>query len=427
MERIEKGYQIWIERLIAALVFLVPLVIFPLSQDAFALPKLMVARVFIFCLIILWIKGEVRRNGLRGLSRGFFSSPLDVPVWTFVGVSLLATIFSTNSGLSWRGMYYFYFEGLQTIILYWMVYLVVKNNVGKTGQEVVIKAILIGSGFVGVYAIIQRLGFDPLPWLSSPQPRVWSTLGNPNFLGAYLAMVIPLALDRVTELRRTRWQKLYLIALLGVLLFALAFSASRAAFVALFVALIVWVVLKAKTQGNFRCWILMVVAVSLFVILAGRLVEKESQPGPVTRMASLANWKEPNIASRLSGWKVALVMVEKRPLLGYGLDTFGLHFRRFMPDGYEQLTMQNANPAYAHNELLQKAATTGFLGAGIYLWLIISVVWVGFRTAHRAKVPGLLAASVAFIVQNQFGFGMITCSVLFWLILGLLGQERSKK
>jgi len=232
--------------------------------------------------------------------------------------------------------------------------------------------------------------------------------------------------DRVTELRITRRQKLYLIALLGVLLFALAFTASRAAFVALLVALVVWVVLKTKTQGNFRRWILMVVAVSLFIILAGKLAERKSQPGPVTRMASLANWKEPNIASRLSGWKVALIMVEKRPLLGYGLDTFGLHFRKFMPDEYEQLTMQNANPAYAHNELLQKAATTGLVGVGVYLWLIISVVWVGWRTVHRAKVPGLLAASVAFIVQNQFGFGMVTCSILFWLILGLLSQERRK-
>jgi len=298
--------------------------------------------------------------------------------------------------------------------------------VSETGREKVNKAILIGSAFVGLYAIIQKLGFDPLPWLSSPRPRVWSTLGNPNFLGAYLAMVIPLAVDRVTELRRIGRQKLYLIALLGVLLSALAFSASRAAFVALVIALMVWAVLKTKAQGNFCRWILMVVAVSLFIIISGRLVERKAQPGPVTRMASLANWKEPNIASRLEGWKVALIMVEKRPLLGYGLDTFGLHFRRFMPDGYEKLTKQNGNPAYAHNELLQKAATTGLLGVGIYLWLIISMVWIGWRTAYRTKVPGLLAAGVAFIVQNQFGFGMITCSVLFWLILGLIGQERSK-
>jgi len=426
MERIKKGSQTWIESLIAALVLLLPLVIFPLSQDAFELPKLMVARLFVFSLIIIWIKGELSKNGLKELSSRLFSSHLDLPVWTFLAVSILATIFSTNSDLSWRGMYYFYFEGLQAIIIYWMLYVVVKNRVSETGREKVNKAILIGSAFVGLYAIIQKLGFDPLPWLSSPRPRVWSTLGNPNFLGAYLAMVIPLAVDRVTELRRIGRQKLYLIALLGVLLSALAFSASRAAFVALVIALMVWAVLKTKAQGNFCRWILMVVAVSLFIIISGRLVERKAQPGPVTRMASLANWKEPNIASRLEGWKVALIMVEKRPLLGYGLDTFGLHFRRFMPDGYEKLTKQNGNPAYAHNELLQKAATTGLLGVGIYLWLIISMVWIGWRTAYRTKVPGLLAAGVAFIVQNQFGFGMITCSVLFWLILGLIGQERSK-
>lgn len=426
MERIEKRYQNWIERLIASLVFLLPLVIFPLSQDAFALPKLMVARLFVFGLIILWIKGEVSRNGLRGLSRSFFSSPLDIPVWAFLAVSLLATIFSTNSGLSWRGMYYFYFEGLQTIILYWMLYLVVKNSVSERGREMVIKAILFGAGFVGVYAIIQKLGLDPLPWLSSPQPRVWSTLGNPNFLGAYLAMVIPLAVDRVTESGRTRGHKLYLIILLAVLLSALTFTGSRAAFVALLAALVVWAVVKVKTQGNFRRWILLVGAILLMIILVGTLVEKKAQRGPFSRMVSLVNWKEPNIASRLSGWKVALLMVEKRPLLGYGLDTFGLHFRRFMPEEYEQLTKRNANPAYAHNELLQKAATTGLVGAGVYLWLIISVVWIGWRTAHQPKVPGLLAASVAFIIQNQFGFGMVTCSILFWLILGLLGQKRRK-
>lgn len=426
MERIEKRYQTWIEKLITVLVFLLPLVIFPLSQDAFALPKIMVARLFAFGLIILWIKGEVSRNGLKGLSGSLFSSYLDLPVLAFLGVSLLATIFSTNSGLSWRGMYYFYFEGLQAIILYWMLYLVVKNSVSERGREMVIKAILFGAGFVGVYAIIQKLGLDPLPWLSSPRPRVWSTLGNPNFLGAYLAMVIPLAIDRITESGRTRRHKLCLIALLGVLLSALVFTASRAAFVALLIALAVWVVIKIKTQGKFPRWTLPVVAILLLIILVGSLVERKAQRGPFTRMVSFVDWKEPNIASRLSGWKAALIMVEKRPLLGYGLDTFGLHFRRFMPEGYEQLTKQNANPAYAHNELLQKAATTGLVGAGVYLWLIISVVWIGWRTAHQPKVPGLLAASVAFIVQNQFGFGMITCSIIFWLILGLLGQKRRK-
>jgi len=426
MERIEKKSQTWIENLIAALVLLLPLVIFPLSHDAFELPKLMVARLFVFGLIIIWIRREVSGNGFKGLSGRLFSSHLDLPVWTFLAVSILATIFSTNSGLSWRGMYYFYFEGLQAIIIYWMLYLVVKNNVGETGQEKVIKAILIGSGFVGLYAIIQKLGLDPLPWLSSPRARVWSTLGNPNFLGAYLAMVIPLAIDRVTESGRTGGRKLCLVTLLGVLMFALALTASRAAFVALLIALVVWAVVKTKTRGNFRRWIPTVVAVSLFIILAGRLVERKAQQGPVTRMASLANWKEPNIASRFKGWKVALIMVDKRPLLGYGLDTFGLHFRRFMPDGYEKLTKENGNPAYAHNELLQKAATTGLVGVGVYLWLIISVVWTGWSTAHRPKVPGLLAAAVAFIVQNQFGFGMITCSVLFWLISGLLAQERSE-
>jgi len=426
MERIEKKSQIWIENLIAALVLLLPLIIFPLSQDAFELPKLTVARLFVFGLIIIWIKREVSGNGLKGLGGRLFSSHLDLPVWTFLAISILATIFSTSPGLSWRGMYYFYFEGLQAIIIYWMLYLVVKNNVSETGQEKVIKAILIGSGFVGLYAIIQKLGLDPLPWLSSPRPRVWSTLGNPNFLGAYLAMVIPLAIDKVMESRRLCGSKLYLTGLLGVLLLALAFSASRAAFVALLIALAVWAVVKTKTQGNFRRWILTVVGVSLFIILAGRLVERKAQQEPVTRMASLANWKEPNIASRFKGWKAALIMVDKRPLLGYGLDTFGLHFRRFMPDGYEKLTKENGNPAYAHNELLQKAATTGLVGVGVYLWLIISVAWVGWRSAHRANVPGLFAAGVAFVVQNQFGFGMITCSVLFWLILGLLGQERSK-
>src|SRR5690606_34053678 len=62
------------------------------------------------------------------------------------------------------------------------------------------------SAYVSVYAIMQRLGWDPSPRGGDVTDRVTSSLGNAIFLGAYLLIALPLTLIRLVDAIIPLWK-----------------------------------------------------------------------------------------------------------------------------------------------------------------------------------------------------------------------------
>ncbi|MDD5629772.1 MAG: hypothetical protein PHU21_11950, partial [Elusimicrobia bacterium] len=59
--------------------------------------------------------------------------------------------------------------------------------------------ILASWSIVVLYGLLQRLGLDPFIWKGAFGARVFSTMGNPNFLAAFLLVCTPLALACVWD------------------------------------------------------------------------------------------------------------------------------------------------------------------------------------------------------------------------------------
>ena len=88
-------------------------------------------------------------------------------------------------------------EGLYTVLAYGALVVLFLNQVKS--EELVGKlfsALIIGATLVSLYALVQYFGFDPTEhfyyryWRRGP--GVGSTIGNPNFLGKYLVLIIPI-------------------------------------------------------------------------------------------------------------------------------------------------------------------------------------------------------------------------------------------
>jgi len=407
------------------LFFLLPLVFQPFLSDPFALPKTTVLRIVILFLFAVWLMKVLREGKIN-----WQKTPLNLPIIMFLFICGLSTLFSVSPRLSFWGMHGFYFEGFLSFLCYGIIYFIAVNYVAD--KRKVLKTLLIASVIVSVYALVQATGITFFVWRGTqPYPRVWSTFGNPNFLAPFLIMVIPIYLIFVIKAETMRKKSLYsLFTLLSVL--ALIFTYSRAAWLGMVVGLIVFALMINKKQLKVNSFFLIGIIVSSIILtsiyprLYLRPQERTATMKPIVeRAVSTVDFKEPGITARLSAWGTTIKMTLKRPILGFGLDTLGVSFRRFMSRDYEELAGRFRTAGYAHNEFLQYAATIGLMGLSAYLFLLFTffrvIIKVSRNKEKNALAAGVAAACVALLINNQFSFSTIVPATLLWFFFGLGG------
>lgn len=428
-----------IEKGLLSLVFLLPLVFNPYLNDVFSLPK---ACLFICFLLILGAAWLIKTTENPNLSITTLKTPLNIAVFVYFISIFASVIYSTNIYISLWGMYLFYFEGFICISGCIFLYFLVTTNLSFHKIEKIISFLLISGAFVALYGIFQHFGLDFVKWSFSPQERVCSSLGNPNFLGAYLIMLIPLTLSRIIKK-----MKIYYLFLLLLLFTCLIFTYSRAAWLGLSGSILLWVILTPKTlffhlpkKILYLTGTIILFTIILFFFnntLPGKNFRSNIFSPVKARINSITNLEEADIASRLSGWKSSLNMIKKNPLLGTGQDTFGIHFRHYMSPAYETFSRRNVNAGYAHNEFLQIIATRGIIGLIIYLFLLFTFFQAGIKIIKKKDLSlngrlcpgsleiklltaGLISSAAALLIQNQFSFSILTTSVIFWLLVSFI-------
>jgi len=424
---------------VMVLVIFLPLAFNPKFLDAFALPKVTMLRIIVLIMLTSWL--------VKTIESGEFTwrkSPLNLPVLIFIVVTFIATVFSTNPYFSFFGQYMYHMEGLWATLTYVVLYLLVIANLDEHRIHKIILVFLIVSGVTVAYGLLQHFGIEFVNWQISSKERIWSTLGNPNFFAGFLIMAIPLSIAILLEWRRQNKNGLSLNTGLIVTLFCLQllclnFTYSRASWVGLFFGLAIlaglWRRQLGKMRKIFKLTILVLFLAISFIFLLKtiemrRLALKNLEPletrGLISktaqRLVSIIDLGEADAASRISGWKSALEIIKERPLLGIGPDTFSINFRRYAFLEFSRLTgIALANPAYAHNEVLQITATIGMVGLLSYLWLLLSYFRIITKFPDLRQDPiavGIAASISAVLVNNLFSFHTVATATLFWLFFG---------
>src|SRR4051812_42710010 len=129
------------------------------------------------------------------LIRPFFvkRSILDVPLAAFLAVSLICTFHTVNRSLSIQGVYED-FEGLSTLCLYlFLAWWTVQRLRTVRQLHLFIGSVILAGTLAGFYGILQNFQIDFVPWnpATYSKNRLFATMGNPNFLAAYLVMSLP--------------------------------------------------------------------------------------------------------------------------------------------------------------------------------------------------------------------------------------------
>src|SRR5258708_6465734 len=178
------------------LFFLTPLFFTKFNNELFEYNKMMLVYGLTVVIVAAWIIKMVRTKSVL-IKR----TPLDIPILLFLASQILSTIFSIDPHTSIWGYYSRSNGGLLSIITYISLYYALVSNLAKEQVIKLLKVALAGGFLVALWAVFEHFGhsfscwalegsFDDNCWVQDVQSRVFASLGQPNWLAAYLEMLI---------------------------------------------------------------------------------------------------------------------------------------------------------------------------------------------------------------------------------------------
>jgi len=349
-------------------------------------------------------------------------------------------------------------------------------------------AILSSAVLVILWGLPSHFGYDPTCllfrgtldvscWTEDFQPkiRVFSTLGQPAWLAAYLAALIPiifaLFVNFVSDknifqnrLQFFRDKNFFVSAGLFIFLFLsylmLLYARSRASLIAtwLFFALLVGYYIfvhlrpklsKSKLSVDFRAVILIIISFFTITFFTGQpfpeldiftykgIVSKLSAPAPADNKPSgqkpIQTAPAPQPITALGGsdsgvirllvWRGALDIWKNYPVFGSGVETYAFAYYKFRPVAHNMVSEWKFLYNKAHNEYLNFLATTGTFGIATYLSIIGLFIFISMKyilshiknpTKKDFLVVSILSGYGTILITNFFGFSVVYINILFF-------------
>lgn len=440
------------------LFILVPLILTPWNYELFEYNKMVVTYGLTVIIFGAWLVQMVTDGEIR-----IAKTPLDIPIALFVISQLVSALFSMDPHVSWFGYYSRFNGGMWSVFSYVILYYAFVTHFPPVKK--ILNAILATAALVALYGVAEHLGIDKHIWVQDVQNRVFSTLGQPNWLAAFLSAVLPVSLylavsnQPVIKNGKPRATTMQVIKFLfgactAILLFLVVlYTRSRSGLLGLVVAdIFFWALLYIHTKEKkliTRPFIIFHAIFAVIVFFNGiyvdqidRLVTFTAWKNRITRVAAPAAvaQKAPSGTLLESGgtesgtirkyvWQAALSAWRgstKNMLVGTGTETFAFAFYQYRPAGHNMTSEWDFLYNKAHNEYLNYLATTGAVGLGSYLLFIgVFIYWFAkFQMKDRSQQSMLpiavFAGWVSILVTNFFGFSVVIIQLLFFLLPALM-------
>ncbi len=351
-------------------------------------------------------------------------------------------------------------------------------------------AILTSALLVILWGLPSHFGFDPTCllfrgtldvscWTSAFQPkvRIFSTMGQPDWLAAYLAALLPLIaalfINSVKDVKLTFtktlsfvkthsfWISVSFFVFFTATYLALLYTLSRSAVLAfwavlpVFLVIYAWFYLKPKLLKkdftlDFKAAVVILLLLGLVPFLAGHqpftqldkftlptiiqhftvkpIVTKTAvKPAPAVTTSPVSTGELGGTDSgriRLLVWKGAIDIWLHNPVFGSGLETFAFAYYQYRPAAHNMTSEAKYLYNKAHNEYLNYLATTGTVGIATYLMMIGSFLFLSLRTLFKRRNKlsaedfiafSLLTGYATILITNFFGFSVVMINILFYL------------
>lgn len=460
------------------LFFLTPLILFPKTSELFEFNKMVLVYVLTVLILATWIIKMILAKKFI-----FKRTFLDVPLLVFLAVQTASTLFSIDPRTSIFGYYSRFHGGLLSTISYSILYWAYVSNINYKETKKGVYALLASASLVSIYGVLQHFGIDREIWIQDVQERVFSTLGQPNWLASWLTALLPLtwALS-VNSKIKLRSYRFWLWPSLSTLFFmTILYTKSRSGLLGFITADVVFwtgillLVKRGLLNKKFVTKIFLTIN-SIFIILiltSGtpwtvsifQLSSSKTQIPKTPTSPQLETGGTESGEIRKIVWRGAIEIFKNNPILGTGPETFAHAYYKVRPVEHNLVSEWDFLYNKAHNEYLNFAATTGPLGFTSYLFLILFSLYQLIKTSKNPNIPtspagrqkfkknkvqnlkssflsfnllgdleflriGILAGYISILVTNFFGFSVVPVALQFFLYPAIaitLSESRIKK
>jgi len=424
-----------------AILFLIP-VYFAFNKGSFNIFELNKLIIFKILLIVML---------LASLSKVFlFKSKVNIIQKKYKTFSLFLILFfifylinlffSIHPIVTWWGSYDRQ-QGLYTLIYYFVFFILLIINI-KTWIQIkeIIMTIISASFLVCFYGLTQYFDIDPLFWTEKAidTGRIFSSLGQPNFLGHYLIMIIPLTIFSLIFIGRSFLIRFFISSVILLQFICLFLTGSRSAILGFLAGFYFFVILflfskYRKKIGLIFISISLFLSIFIFFLSTNSLRTNLFNQDDINKPRSIINLNSGSVKIRIYYWQAAIREFKqanwKRKLIGYGGETQSkIFFKHYQPAWgvHEGL---NVIPDRAHNlffDIILQFGIIGLLMIILFYGYIVALA-IGYLENNKNKknqfywlVVALLIILISYFVNNLFSFSTTVTYVYFYLILALL-------
>jgi O-antigen ligase len=419
----------------------VPVVFDPHSGDVFNLPKYTLTVIGALVLIGLWVVASVHDRAVPRWRNGLQWVVGIVVAWTAI-----SAFTSVDVRVSLLGNYGSY-DGLYSAAAFGVIMMAAAEAFDAPDIRKVLGAFAFaGGGVVVFYGLIQLhdtefhgTRWDFILWnLGSFSNDIFSTFGNPNHLGGYLAIILPIVVVLGFSTKRWWWRAAAGL-LAAVILVEVLRTSARGAWVAVIAAFVVLAAMVAPEIKRRPVLAAGSAAAVVAIVVVGLAADGKRflSHSLSTLFQSGGNT---SVQQRYDIWTAAVHVAINHPVTGIGPDTFALVYPQYQSAAWVAALGPNYLVNGAHDIFMNVLADQGFIGLVLFLSLLF---YVGLRSVgswrrlrslergenvveavkeqarlHRVTLAMVTASIVAYIVQAVFNVQQVGLSFSFWLLIG---------
>lgn len=313
-------------------------------------------------------------------------------------VLLLAFVFLINALISYDVM-----KSIQVFLVYFVLmsmYFVITNTV-KTKKEIysLLKVFVISGTLVALYGFLQYLfGWDTKnAWIDEEMfeqisMRVYSTLENPNVLGEYFLLAIPVGVGLFWKNQKIL-PKLFYLLCTAAMFVCLILTQSRGCWLGILFAAGVFI-----SFINAKLWGILIVALLLAPMFLPQSI--------ISRFTSIGNLQDSSTSYRVYIWFGTLALLRDFWMYGIGLGD-GAFSQVYPFYSYSSIVAP-----HAHNLFLQMITEVGVLGLIVFLLFVLTAlikmiqvyVRCGNKSENGVMTIAFLSAILGFMLQSMFDY-----------------------
>ena len=366
-------------------------------------PTMLVVGLCLLCFVSLIIKALTTKK---------FTWRLDGMGLMIVSMVLIYLMASVTS--------FALFKSVQIWAVYFafMIFYFVIINTIKTKNQLfnLLKVFAVSALFVCLYGIAQYVfGWNiNQAWMDEEmfediKMRIYSTLENPNVLGEYILLTLPICISLMWTSKKILPRVIY-GGMSLVMALALILTFSRGCWLGIMAAAAIFITFAAG-----KLW-----GLALIALPAIPLILPESI---INRFTSIGDMKDSSTSYRVYIWMGTLLMLKDFWISGVGLGT------EAFTQVYPFYSYNGIVAPHPHNLFLQVITESGVMGLAVFLLLLflffknltVGCQYFGKGNKFSVVIIGIASAVAGFLLQGMFDncFYNYRVFMIFWAVLAI--------